>query len=296
MPAARRTAVVAAVVAAALGAAATVAWQVDGVRAVTVGLPPDLYRSAPPGPPPPGFDRALGVAHNAGNDLAAARSALAAGAEVVEVDVVRVGGRLRAGHDEPVPLLADAVFRGPSLEDVWAVVRPRARVKVDLKQEGRGDVRAVVDALDRWTARDAAEGRPPVVVTSRRPDVVRAVAASPVTRRGDVAAFATLADTAAVRRFLSDADLVRAVSGVSAHHEVLDDATLGRLSAAGLEVLAWTVNDHERAHDLVAAGVDGVTTDDLTLLEQLAGAPGQRVQGHSRTATRSVTSARGTGP
>jgi len=258
-------------VACVLGVGAVLIWRVEAVRAVTVGAPPRLVHApASPGLPSPDRD-ALGVAHNAGNSLEAAWTALAHGAEVVEVDVVRVGGVLRAGHDAPVPVVADALFRGPRVEDVWHVVRPRAQVKLDLKQTGDDDVRAVLAAVDRWTVRERTQERAAVVVTSRDPDAVHAVARADVTRRGDVHAFITLADRSSVRRLQADAGLRSVVRGVSVHHGLLDPATIGWLDAAGLDTIVWTVDDHARAHDLVASGVDGVTTDNLALLADLAG-------------------------
>ncbi len=45
------------------------------------------------------------------------------------------------------------------------------------------------------------------------------------------------------------------------HEPLIDAALVRRLHAAGLRVLAFTVNDPERAGTLLDLGVDGLITD-----------------------------------
>jgi glycerophosphoryl diester phosphodiesterase len=54
-------------------------------------------------------------------------------------------------------------------------------------------------------------------------------------------------------------------------HRLLDETTITALHAAGLTVVAWTVNDPERAAELVAWGVDGLTTDSAAIAETQGG-------------------------
>ncbi|PLZ01348.1 glycerophosphodiester phosphodiesterase [Burkholderia sp. WAC0059] len=51
-----------------------------------------------------------------------------------------------------------------------------------------------------------------------------------------------------------------------AHHERLDEALVARIKSTGLYVLAYTVNDPERARLLVKWGVDTVCTDRIDLI------------------------------
>jgi glycerophosphoryl diester phosphodiesterase len=59
-----------------------------------------------------------------------------------------------------------------------------------------------------------------------------------------------------------------ALGCVSLHasHRHLDEALVGRIKAAGLFMLAYTVNDLERARELVRWGVDTVCTDRIDLI------------------------------
>ncbi len=48
---------------------------------------------------------------------------------------------------------------------------------------------------------------------------------------------------------------------LEARPEALDEAFLGHLRAAGLEIHVWTVNDEKLARRMIDLGVDGITTD-----------------------------------
>jgi glycerophosphoryl diester phosphodiesterase len=45
------------------------------------------------------------------------------------------------------------------------------------------------------------------------------------------------------------------------NHELMDAALLARIHAAGMRALVYTVNDPERASQLLAIGIDGIVTD-----------------------------------
>jgi hypothetical protein len=98
---------------------------------------------------------ALGVAHNAGDDLAQIVDVLSYGADAIEVDVVSLSGRLAAAHDEPLPVVGQVVFRGPSLEQSWSAGQAAGALLLDLKQTDAAFVAAVVRFLDgHMTTRD----------------------------------------------------------------------------------------------------------------------------------------------
>src|SRR5215218_5852643 len=71
------------------------------------------------------------VAHNPGDHVAVARRDLAAGADVVEIDVRCAGGELVAAHAPPPEGRA---FRGPSLAEAWRVAARRRTVLLHLKE------------------------------------------------------------------------------------------------------------------------------------------------------------------
>src|SRR2546423_9954783 len=61
-------------------------------------------------------------------------------------------------------------------------------------------------------------------------------------------------------------------------HRFLDDAKLSRLKQQGADIYCWTVDDPAEAAALVGRGVDGIISNDLSLLAGLpaAGARSQR--------------------
>jgi glycerophosphoryl diester phosphodiesterase len=95
-----------------------------------------------------GYASAIGVAHNAGDDLGTATEAAAYGADAIEIDVRSDGGELFASHDAPLPDLEDVVFRGPSLQQAWEIAQLRGTVLVQLA-ELRTDppLRAAIDGV-----------------------------------------------------------------------------------------------------------------------------------------------------
>jgi glycerophosphoryl diester phosphodiesterase len=60
---------------------------------------------------------------------------------------------------------------------------------------------------------------------------------------------------------------------VSVHHKLLDARSVESLHEVAAMVVAWTVNDVQRARDLQALGVDGITTDSLQVMTALANRP-----------------------
>lgn len=55
--------------------------------------------------------------------------------------------------------------------------------------------------------------------------------------------------------------------GISIWEAGLDSDDVARIHAAGLRVWTWTVNDPQRARELLGMGVDGICTDDPELLQ-----------------------------
>ena len=61
------------------------------------------------------------------------------------------------------------------------------------------------------------------------------------------------------------------IDGISIHERLLDSRTVRELGELAELVMTWPVNTRERAHELIACGVDGLITDRPALLLPLAG-------------------------
>jgi glycerophosphoryl diester phosphodiesterase len=56
---------------------------------------------------------------------------------------------------------------------------------------------------------------------------------------------------------------------ISIRHSLLTRERVADLRGRGVTMIAWTVNDAARAHELISWGVDGITSDSLVLLQRL---------------------------
>ncbi len=205
------------------------------------------------------------------NSRLAFGDALAAGADVVELDVqlsadgvpivahdadlMRVAGSPRKIADTTADQLAEIALLGPgnqtlpTLRRALQDVTPTARVLIELKYYGFDDqlAPAVVAVVDELGVRDrvlimSLESRGVVQARALAPDVP--VGLTVATSLGDLAEldvdFIALGQTAA------------------------DPRTLDRLHARGIEVYVWTVNDVADLRRCLAFGVEGIITDDVT--------------------------------
>jgi glycerophosphoryl diester phosphodiesterase len=199
------------------------------------------------------------------NTLASVAAAVDAGVDLVEFDV---GGDLTLAHsaaevpDEPV-----------SLDEALDFLRGRG-VGAHLDLKAQGSEEAVVDALRRHGLAERAVVSSALVPSLRRlaviaPELPRAIG-YPHDRLG-VSSFSwparvTTPAAAALRAVIPARVpllLRRARANVLAlHHTLLSSASVAASHRAGAPVLAWTVNDPAAVERLVAAGVDGVVSDD----------------------------------
>ena len=197
------------------------------------------------------------------NTLASFRQAAALGVDAVELDVHVVESQLVVIHDDTVdrttdghgPLAGRSIesLRGldagdgeriPLLDEVFAALPPGVGVNVELKGPGTGalcgdklpgDGREIlVSSFDR---RELGAFR------ARQPDVPCAPLYAK--RRSGMIAQALALDAWSIH--LAE--------------DLIDLSLVDRLSAAGFQVLAYTVNDGARAAELADMGVVGVFTD-----------------------------------
>jgi glycerophosphoryl diester phosphodiesterase len=213
------------------------------------------------------------------NTLAAVRRALAAGADMVEIDVQQTADdRLAVFHDTDLgrtstgrgPLWRRTLaelraldagswfgpeFAGegiPGLEEVLDLCRGRAGVNVELKMHGheRGIVELVIGAIHDTNSDDHC------LVTSFDHAAALAVKErAPRLRTGLIIGSGMGPGMIPANVFASAADVL-SVAEVHARDTFPD-----RARAAGKSVHVWTVDDPERMKELKALGVEAVITN-----------------------------------
>ncbi len=213
-------------------------------------LDPSLTRSYP---------AAVGVAHNAGDELSTATEAAAYGADAIEIDVRSDGGgELFASHDAPLPFLEDVVFRGPSLQQAWDVAQLRGTVLLHLKEHSPAylaHVRAFLLARPR---------RRVIIQTDDRGSLLWLQRRLPWTERLDLVLGRGQLDD-----LRTDARLRAAIDGVSVRNRFVTPSLLAWLRRRRLTTFVWTVNDEQRMNQLLEQGVHGIITDRLDIVRLL---------------------------
>lgn len=210
------------------------------------------------------------------NTLPAFERALERGADAIELDVHSTAdGVIVVHHDAVLAGTVDGVLAGqpidtvawpelqgvelspgltiPTLAQVLDLVGARATVYVELK--GPGIETLVIETIRNGGARCAIHSFDHAMIAR-----VRRIA--PDLRRGIL--FEEPPD---------DLDALMDATGaldVWPHWPVADESLVAHVHARGGRVLAWTVNSPEAAARLVAAGADGLCSDDLRLLEGVA--------------------------
>jgi glycerophosphoryl diester phosphodiesterase len=224
--------------------------------------------------------RFLRIAHRgaaalaAENSLAAIEAGLAADIDLIEFDVLEREGRLVVAH---APELA--VPGGPTLDDALELARasrPEVGLDIDLKWHGfEGRVietirrhglveRTLISSCFAPSLREVRRLEPRLATAFAYPfDRYRA------SERRAVPETFIRASLAAMKRALPgriQRMLLRAEADVATlHWLVISPRLVERCHAVGAGVWAWTVNDANVIESIVAAGVDGVISDDPRL-------------------------------
>jgi glycerophosphoryl diester phosphodiesterase len=208
------------------------------------------------------------------NSLAAIEAGLAADVDLVEFDVLEVGGRLVLAH-APELVVSDA----PALDDALELARaarPEVGLDVDLKWHGfearvvetirrHGLVeRTLVSSCFAPSLREVRKLEPGLATAFTYPfDRYRA------SERRVVPEALVRASLAGMKRALPariQRMLLRAEADVATlHWLVISPRLVERCHAAGAAVWAWTVNDTDVIDSVAAAGVDGIISDDPRL-------------------------------
>ena len=232
-------------------------------------------------------DEVLVIAHRGSaatapeNTMAAVRDAVAAGADIVEIDVQETAdGEVVVFHDSDFMKIADdplkiwnatradldridigswfdpefASERVPTLAEVLAECKGRAKVDIELKYYGH-DVDLEQKVIDIVEAQGMADQ---VVVMSLKSDkVAKFKAMRPDWTYGLLTSF-QLGD---ISKF--DVDFL----GVNMHSA--KRRFIARSQAAGFDFYVWTVNDAFGISALISRGADGIITDKPALARQV---------------------------
>jgi glycerophosphoryl diester phosphodiesterase len=235
-----------------------------------------------------------------GNTVASFQAAVEAGAEMIELDVLRPKAEFRDGADwrraaaGPVadgapPLLVahdwgDAARRDPMRLDeaMEAFTRPpldRVAIDCDLKIAGRENEvvaalrergligRAQISTMEVPSLMALRDLDPEIPLGWTLPKVTRdwnsLPWARPVVAAGLVSLRARLPGI--VRRQAPELG----VYSIWAYHPVVTRRLVDVCHDVGLELIAWTVDDAPRMQRLAAMGVDGICTNDPRLFDEL---------------------------
>jgi glycerophosphoryl diester phosphodiesterase len=232
------------------------------------------------------------------NTLRSLEAAVAAGVDAVEIDVLDLAdGTLVLAHSDDLLEVSHGAGAGtvrgstlaelrrvapelPTFDEALAFVAERdVTLQVDVK--ARGHEERILEALRR---RGLAE-RCFVSSSSRtslhafrelEPRLPRSLSFPDdhygISRRRALDPLVPAA-LAAMRRLLPLrlGGWLRRVEARAAtlHHGVVSPAVIRSCHAHGLPVYAWTVNDVELAKSLLAAGIDGIISDDPRIFSQL---------------------------
>jgi hypothetical protein len=201
----------------------------------------------------------FGIAHNAGDHIETAQTAIDHNADAVELDVVRVHGRLYAAHAAPQRLAA-WLFRGTLLEDSWQIASEADAIALDLKDDSPVYEDAVVEFI-------STRSHVPVVLYSRSIDSLSRLRE----RLPDVYLYLSVPDRETFDKTMPNHPFAPMLDGVTIQHKAIDASVIAALRANNQRIIAWTVNDLNRVNELVRLGVDGITTDNLAILRLLGG-------------------------
>jgi glycerophosphoryl diester phosphodiesterase len=200
------------------------------------------------------------IAHAGGNSRERAHDFLAQGADYLEVDLWVHNGQWEARHERRMRWL-------PFLFEKWYLRRvPRARYGLgELLEETAGHSAGIFLDLKNGGP-SAANLLRRTLNTNRRPERVVASSQQWRTLRAvreavpEVDAFYSIDVRAKLDLFLSIRDRDLRPRGISCRHSLLSQPLVEKLRARDTLVVAWTVDDTDRARELVDWGVNGITT------------------------------------
>ncbi len=212
-------------------------------------------------------ERPLAIAHRAGNSLALAQAAIAAGADMLETDVWTHRSRLEVRHAQRLwhlPLLWDNHRLVPAwrhqleLKEMLQWLPITTRLFLDLKGLAPSLGERVVDLVEQ------VQPERQIILCGRTWAQFDAIAAHP-----RVSCFYSIGDATELAAVWGRLETM-SMPAVSLQKDLATTDVMARLNALNTTVICWTVNDLHEARRLHALGVDGFTSDNLDLIERIA--------------------------
>ena len=200
------------------------------------------------------------------NTVSAFEMALTHGSDGFEFDVRRTSdGQLAVCHDPALhgfvvsetpfkKLLNYSHYAIPTLPDVLERYRQRAFLNIELKVAGmEAEVMALLKQFPPMKG---------VLISSFLPEVLTSLAEISM----DYPLGYICKRPEEINRWKQ-----LPVSHAVLHYNVVPDALIGELSAAGKKLLVWTVNDELDLRRFAGLGVDGIISDDTRLMNRAIG-------------------------
>ena len=213
----------------------------------------------------------LAIAHRTPATLERCAALGAAGATVFEIDVQTLGEDLVVSHYLPVHPLVPRVRRDgtrftvrrrgrlePALAATVEALPPGAEILLDLKVDTGPAGHALVEHL-------AAAGPDP----ARCYASTKGWATLPALAAAGYRTWRTIGDVPALSAVLAMPQIPD--DAVTVKHTLLTGEVVAALRERVPRVMTWTVNDPARAREVLAFGVDGVTTDSAAVLRIVSG-------------------------
>ena len=231
------------------------------------------------------------IAHAYGNTRERLKRAMVSAADMIEADVWYRAGKVWVRHEprmRPFPLLVDSRMRRHSLPP-WSLPLGRrwyVRLDVDgLKLDEvietlAGAKGLLVDVKGSYRGKENREFATALVRTVREHGAESSVAIcgqywpvlDDVRREApDLEVRYSLERTFQWEKFMRLVGEDERVRRVCIEHRFLNEERVRFLEEQGVNVYCWTVDDREEARRLAAAGADGIISNDLDLLAELAG-------------------------
>ena len=188
------------------------------------------------------------------------------GVDMLEADVWPFLGRLEVRHAKsigPIPIYWEKWYiesigmRQPVLQDVLTSTPVSARLFLDLKGRQPQLGHRVVSLIQR--------------VQPDRDIIICGRAWRQLNRIADmenVHVFYSVGEESELANVWSRLER-SARPAISINHGLLTDETIARLQALNTTIIAWTVNDPDLAGTLFERGVDGFTSDNLAMLQDI---------------------------
>lgn len=198
------------------------------------------------------------VAHNSGNRPATLQLALDYNADVTEIDVRLVNGQLRARHSSPLRFLGRFVATSAPLSVAWEASADIGAIKLDLKQSSP----LFLSRLSAFLAGRTAD-HDAVIVSSRSLSALERLKAT----HPEITALLSVSSSQRLHAVLSQPAMLDGIDGVSVNWHALDSDSAAWLEERGLLLYTWVVNDLETLNRAADWGADGITTDNLAIIE-----------------------------